>query len=331
MSYMKIGEDMNYIIHGEEAYLLKKNKKEIIAQWISDENEMSVVEYDAANKDFSIAHVVEDAQTIPFFTEYKVIVINNPTFLSATGSINEKDNNLLSSYLNDSNSSTIIIFYLENIKLDSRKKIVKTLKKSARDIKCDKLDASQFNAYLNDKIKTMEIKIDKNAYQELLSRLNNDLTILNNELNKLQLYEKHITLKDVEDLVSRPLEDKAYELVNAIVGKNLKKTFKIYQDLCVNKVNQIMLITIIGRQFRMMYTVKQLTLDGNSEQSIATKIKVHPYPVKLAKQASMYIEFDDLLALLNECAKLDQKIKNGTIDKDLGFELFLIKICQRSF
>ena len=130
---------MNYLLSGTESYLMKKRLNEIIKEWVKDDPEMSLVTYDASMNDFMMSTLIEDASTIPFFTEHKVIVVKNCQFLSATGSISEADTKILEKYLANPNESTVLVFMLEKDKLDARKKIVKTLKKVCREFKCDTL------------------------------------------------------------------------------------------------------------------------------------------------------------------------------------------------
>ena len=90
---------MNYLLSGTESYLMKKRLNEIIKEWVKDDPEMSLVTYDASMNDFMMSTLIEDASTIPFFTEHKVIVVKNCQFLSTTGSISEADTKILEKYL----------------------------------------------------------------------------------------------------------------------------------------------------------------------------------------------------------------------------------------
>ena len=75
-----------------------------------------------------------------------------------------------------------------------------------------------------------------------------------------------------------------------------------------------------------MYQVKQLYLNGYTENNIASILKIHPYRVKLAAQNSKKYDSDILLNYISKLANLDINIKNGKIDKKLGLELFIISL-----
>ncbi len=90
------------------------------------------------------------------------------------------------------------------------------------------------------------------------------------------------------------------------------------------------MISVLASQFRFYNQVKTLLVSGLSEDQIKDQLKAHPYRVKLSVRAVSSITCDQLLRVLAMLADVDQKIKNGFIDKQLGFELFLVN-CKGVF
>ena len=320
---------MNYLLIGNESYLIKKKMNEIIKEWAKDDLELSVVTYDASSSLFSISMLVEDASTIPFFTQNKILVVKNCTFLSTSGSLNEQDIKSLENYLNHPCETSVLIFVLENEKLDARKKIVKTIKKACREYKLDALQNDEFSSVLRNSLRQRNIYLDNDALNELETRLAGSLALMETELDRLMLVEKHLSKEDIELLVSRPLEDKAFDLVNAVLHGKMKPVYRMWKDLQVSKTDPILLNTLIGRQFHLIYQVKLLSKTGKSEQIMAQILWVHPYSVKLSHQNSRSISTKLLQQLIQDCAELDQKFKSGQIDRTLGFEHFLIHTAGR--
>ena len=173
-----------------------------------------------------------------------MIVVKNCQFLSSTGSISETDTKILEKYLAHPNESTVLVFMLEKDKLDARKKIVKTLKKVCREFKCDTLQSEEFSSVLRQHIKSRKIEMDKEAFAELETRLAGSLAQMESELEKLALCERKLTKEDIELLVSRPLEDKAFDLVNAVIAGKMKSVFRIWKDLQVDTVEHLYLHTL---------------------------------------------------------------------------------------
>ncbi len=315
---------MNYCIYGTETILMNDKINQIIKEWVNDESDMSVQRYDAAESGFSISNVIDDCWIIPFFSTYKVILVRNCNFLSTSDSLSETDQTILTQYLEKSNSSTILILAGEFEKLDSRKKISKLITKSCECSQFNQLDKAQFSAIVRQKCQHNNIRLSPKVMDELLLRLTPDLMNFKNVLNKLILYPYELNEEAIRLLVTRPLEDNVFELVNAVVQCDLKKAMHHWRDLQILNTDPIGLISLISNQFRLLYQVKVLHEQGVREASMANMLKIHPYRIKLAHESSYKISLERMSSLIQECAQLDQDFKFKTMDRVFAFERFLI-------
>src|SRR5690625_3127943 len=87
MSYMKAineikkGDFKNtYLLTGTESYFIEQFKKELIKS-LGTKVESEIHEYDLTET--SIQEVITNAETLPLFSENKLIFAYNPTFLKA--------------------------------------------------------------------------------------------------------------------------------------------------------------------------------------------------------------------------------------------------------
>lgn len=314
---------MNYILYGEEHCLLQEAMQRIIKEELGTIDDMNLVTYNAQT--VTILDILDDAQTIPFFADKKVIIVNNANFLSGSNDT-DIDTGPLEAYLKNPMPSTVLIFTGGFAKLDARKKIVKQMQKCCRVLQFAKLDEQAKLRYLQQEIKERKLTISNQALQLMDMRLPCDIGVIRHELDKLSLYGSKIELEDVKALITRPLEEDVFQLVNAVVVKDLKKAFQMWQDLCVLNKDAIFLTAILSSQFRFLYQVKVLQKQGNSERDITSQLKAHPFRVKMAMKSVYALSADELLAILNQLATLDQKMKMGLIDKKLGFEMFLLQM-----
>ena len=102
------------------------------------------------------------------------------------------------------------------------------------------------------------------------------------------------------------------------------QAFDIYRDLRTANIEPVMLISMLGNQFRFVYDVKVLFDSGLQLQEIAKQFKTSEIRVKIASQNAQKYSCDRLLDILFELADLDYKIKSGQVDRFYSFELFLI-------
>jgi DNA polymerase-3 subunit delta len=314
-----------YLIYGEEYFLIKEKIKAIINQYHSDNNLIS--KYDLTETPLS--KVLEDAAMPSFFNPMKVIVCNQATFLTSNDKTqDDSDIKQLLRYLSNPIDSTILIISLIG-KLDERKKIVKTLKKEAQVFQYQKLNQKDLMIKVKDIFTQAGYQINNDNIYYLLTRTGSDLTIINNECQKLMTYKidtKKIESDDIKELVPKYLDDTIFNLIDAVINKDQSQIFTIYQQLLTKGEEPIKIIVLLANQIRLIYQVKTLIMEGYKEIDIATKLAVHPYRVKLAWEKSRNYSDQILIDYLNKLADLDIGIKTGQIDKNIGLEMFFLKL-----
>ena len=163
----------------------------------------------------------------------------------------------------------------------------------------------------------------------MISRVGDDSSLLASEIEKIKIYkneDKTITFDDITNLTTKSLEVNNFKLIDAIINKNKAEAFNLYQDRIKLNEEPIAIIISLANQIRIMYQVKQLYLNGYTENNIASILKIHPYRVKLASQNAKKYDSNILLNYLKQLADLDINIKTGKVDKTLGLELFIIAL-----
>lgn len=315
---------MNYVIYGEEQYQVRKQIDAMIRKEVGERDDMNTTIYDATQVDIQV--ILEDAQTIPFFTVKKVIVVQNANFLSASNDTNIEVERL-QEYLEKPIDSTVLILTGSFAKLDTRKKFVKKVSSLCQVSVCNKLDKQTLPNYVKEELHKRDIKMDAQVFQILCDRLPYDIGTIQNELAKLELYGEQIHVDVVKQLITRSLEEDVFLMVNAVVEKNMKKCFEVWKDMQVLNKDPIYLIALIASQFHLLYNVKIAMMRGmRGQEEIASSLQVHPFRVKLAIPVCQRLNIDQLLLVLDRLAILDQNIKRGQIDKKIGFEMFLLSM-----
>ena len=309
---------MNYVLYGEEAHRRKKQLDVILKQYQASDFNLNV--YDA--KTTELHQIIEDANTPPFFEEYKVILIKNADFLT-TAQEGTFDAKPLENYLKAPLDSTVLIFESNHDKLDTRKKIVKTLKKEAKVFYFGKLDEKDKEAVVKEEIKKLKLNITKSATAMLIQRLPLDLHQIHNSLAVLSLYEDVIDEEVIQALIHKPLEDDVFALVNAVLENDVKKAYGLWLDFEHANIEPIYLCALLAGSFRFLYQVKVLMRQGLDASGIASQLHAHPYRVRKNMESANRISLAECQNKLSTLAQLDQNMKSGKIDKKMAFELFL--------
>lgn len=323
-----------YLLYGTNAFLLKETRKKIIDAALNEEEQsFNLSTYDL--EEVPVEQGVEDAETLPFFGERRVVVLNNAVFLTSEKSKEKVVHNVekLQQYIEEPSSFTVMVIVVPYSKLDERKKISKLLKKSAECIEMNELGEEDIRTWIDNELKTSSVTMTEGAKQLFLQLTGLNLTVVLNELQKLVLYTgegQTITEEVVSLLVARSLEQNVFSLVDAVVKQDSMKAMHLYRDLLQNNEEPIKILSLLATQFRLIYHSKLLGNQGYGQQQIAQSLKVHPFRIKLALQQSKLFSEDQLQAIMKELAEADYEMKMGKMDKSLILELFFLRTVKEA-
>lgn len=141
----KGGVIMNCVIYGEEKFLMERKMNSLKKKFQIKDEDMNMMTYWC--NETPMKTIIEDALTPPFLTEYKMIVLKNPYFLTTLKQkdVSNEDIDMLMDYLSHDNPTTIFVIYHDQKNFDERKKIVKKLRKIVQFYDIDKVDINFIN------------------------------------------------------------------------------------------------------------------------------------------------------------------------------------------
>lgn len=306
---------MVYLIYSLDKEIIDKYIKKIIEKENIDEN--SIVKYSL--EDDNVLDICDEYNTSSLFSLKKLIIVEATNVFSSKG----KDITELSDCLNNK-SSNIIIFTAVLDKLDTRKNLYKKINLIGKIESLNK-DNNYIINLVKEKLNGFEIS--NNDIDYFLKKVGNDISNIENELEKLINYkyeDKIIKREDIDLLCESNIEEEIFALTDAIVKNDINKSITLY-NLFLNKNYDVtQMIGLISSQFRFLLQVKILYNKNKSNDEIAKILGVHPYRVKLAIGNCYYYSKEILEDYLIKLFELDKKIKLGLIDKNIFFQLFIL-------
>lgn len=319
---------MMYLVFGEQELLVNKMIDKIVKSELEVIDDFNLVTFDCYKT--PLYEIVNDASTLPFMADKKVVVVKNGYFLTTESPKLEFEQsfNELEEYLENQNEGVTIVFSVISAKLDDKKALVKKIKEKSKIYAVDSVNKKDLPRVVRQMFEKQGISITSDALNEFLSRCGDDMYLISGEIEKLSCYKKELDIKDIDLMVAKKLEDNVFEMIDAIFAKKLDKVFRIYYDLKTNNNEPLTLISLVASQVRFLYQVMVLKDKGYSENNIANELSCHPYRAKLALEKVYRLNKMDLTDLLVELSNLDIKIKSGEIDRFVGFELFLLNACK---
>ena len=319
---------MMYLVFGEQELLVNKMIDKLAKSELGEIDDFNLVVFDGCKT--PLYEIVNDASTLPFMADKKVVVVKNSYFLTTENpKVDfEQSYNELEEYLDNENSGVVVIFSVVSSKLDDKSPLVKKIKEKSKIYALDNVNKKDLPRVVRQMFEKQGMDITNEALSEFISRCGEDMYLINNEIEKLSCYKKEIDVKDINLMISKKLEDNVFEMIDGIFEKKLDRVFTVYYDLKVNNNEPLTLISLVASQVRFLYQVMVLKDKGYSESNIANELSCHPYRAKLALEKVYKLNKMDLTSLLEELSDLDIKIKSGEIDRFVGFELFLLNACK---
>lgn len=307
--YLYYGDDIS-LINNEVSKL--KNKIGISGD---------IIYYDIEN----ISDIVVESSTIGMFNPYKFIVIDTSSYFSSK---KDMDISSLTNYFDNYNVNSYLIFTYGSSSIDSRRKLFKLISDNGV-VKKLEANSEYLNDFISNYIKDNGYSMDMNSMSYLLSRCDNNIDNIRNELDKLMLYklnDKVITRDDISLLTIEDINDTVFELVSSILKNNNEKAMKLYYNFINNGMDVSQIIAVISNQIRLLFQVKRLYNSGKSNDEIAKILEFKSvYRVKYLLSDCYYYSEGDLLKYLSKLADIDKAIKTGNGDGKLLLELFIAK------
>ena len=317
-------------IYGEVPELVEKKSNEIVESYLNEKkDDFNYVKYNLYDTSFN--QIIEEALTMPFISEKKAIVVKNAFIF--TGEKVSKDiqpnNEQVNEFLEKYDGENFIIFEVYQNKLDERKKITKTLKKTSKLAKVEQMSEQEIKNWIKNKLHENFKDIKQDALDLFIELTGINFNIVSQELEKIILFlgeRTTINKKDVEEIINRSLEQNVFLLTVYIQKGEKYKAIQLIKDLIVMKEEPIKLLALITSNYRLYYQCKILSRKGYSGQQIAKTINVHPYRVKLALNQVKHYQLTHLLNIIDQCAETDYKLKSSYMDKQLILELFILSL-----
>ena len=301
-----------YIIECESNEIIEEKLKELLKE---DFNNLIVYDMEEVN----ISKVIEELDTYSLWNEKKIVYAKNSIFLTSSKSEIDHDIDSLSKYLNNPNTSNILI--LSCNKMDNKKNIVKLVKKVCTLINSD-IDISKYI-----KKKCSNIKIDKDTIDYLISCTSNDFERINNELDKLISFcdNNEITKKDIDLIVIKKIDMNIFELIDAIISKDKKKSLTIYEEMINYGEDVFKIFVSLANQIRLIYQVKVLKNLSNEEICDILNLKNPKQVVAIRYKIGKYSE-NELIDYLYKLSIMDEELKTGKSIDRIVFPTFIASL-----
>lgn len=308
-----------YLLYGEEAYLKKQYKERLKKAMTAPDDTMNFSYYEG--KDINPREIIDLAETMPFFADRRLIVIENSGFFKNASPE-------LAEYLRGMPDTTNMIF-IES-ELDKRGKLFKAVKDCGRVVELPRQDDQTLFKWILGSMKRENKQVAPDTVKYLLSKVGSDMENLQRELEKLYCYTLErdaVTPEDIDKVCTVHITNQIFDMVDSVARKEQKKALDYYYDLLALKEPPMRILFLLSRQFKILLEVKDLERRGHEKKEIASKAGVPPFTVGKYQSQARAFKMEELRAILEESAQTEEAVKTGRLGDMLAVELF---ICSRT-
>lgn len=303
-----------YLLYGEEDYLKRMYRDNLKKAVLKDSDEMNYSYFEGASIDLKEVRNISD--TLPFFSDYRIVVIENSGLF--------KSSNDFADYLSIMPDSTIILFVEKEI--DKRNKLYKYVNKNGITVEMNQMNEHDTKSFVGMILKQNNKIIKEKTAEYLLQHIDNSMSNIKNELDKLISYtygREEITIEDIDEICSVQITGRIFQMIDAVADSNANQAIQLYHDLLQLRENPMSILYLLTRHFNILLQVK--SLNNASKSVIASKVGVPPFAAgKYMSQAKRF-NTDSLKKMLDKCIETEYRFKRGMIGDQIGVELLLMQ------
>ncbi len=293
-----------YLLFGEEPFYI-----DAIAGYIEknllQEEEKGFNQMVLYGKDLTVDDIVSNAKRYPMMSEKQVVIVKEAQHLSRT--IEQ-----LASYAENPQTTTVLVVCYKYKKIDKRKKLYKAVRDIGVVLESKKLYEDRVPDWIRKHLQAKGYSISHKAAILLTEFLGNDLSRINNELEKLQFIlpqNTEITPADIETHIGISKDYNNFELKKAIGKRDVVKATRIINYFAQNPKDNpfVLTVTLLNSFFTQL--LQYHGLNDHSPKSVASALRINSYFVDEYRTAARNYPMKRVSGIVSHLREMDLKGK----------------------
>ena len=306
-----------YLLYGEENYLKKQYRDRLTKAMIPDGDTMNYAYFEG--KGIDVRAVIDLAETLPFFSDRRLLVFENSGFFKSAGAD-------LAEYIKNMPDTTYFIFIEKEV--DKRSKIYKAVKDKGHIVELPFQDERTLKKWILGQVRRENRQISESTVTYFLNKVGTDMENIQKELEKLLCYtldENAIMPEDVDAVCITQISNHIFDMVDAVADKKQERALHLYYELLALKEPPMRILFMMTRQYRILYQVKDLLKKGYGRKEIATRAGLHPFVAGKYMEQAKHFQSRELRDVMEDSAGIEESVKTGRLTDILAVELFIVK------
>lgn len=305
-----------YLIYGTEDYL-RKQYRDKMRQAIVGDDTMNYSYFEG--KGISVKELIDLGETLPFFSERRLIVVENSGFFSST-------QDELAAYLKELPDTTCFVFVEKDV--DKRNKLFKAVSSLGYAANMTPPDERTLMRWIAGLLKSERRQMSESTLRYFLERIDTDMENIRRELDKLVVYtdgREEIVREDIDAVCTVYTESQVFDMVKAVAEKQQVKALQLYYELIGQKEAPMRILYWITRQFNQLYQMKDLQSKGYPDHVIAERMGVRDFVVRKNKALCEHFSLAELRQAVEICVEREGDVKTGRLNDRMAVELLIVR------
>lgn len=305
-----------YLLYGEEQYLIRQYRDRL-KEAIAGDDTMNLGVF--SGSDISQKEIVDLAETLPFFAERRLILIEDSGLF-------KKGAEELADYMASVPEMTYFVFVEKEV--DRKTKMYKEVKKAGSVVEFARQKDDILLRWINGRLKKNGKQITRDAYALFIQKTGNDMENIDRELEKLICYsldKENIETADVEAVTTERTENRIFDMVDAVAMHKQKRALELYYDLLALREAPMRIMYLISSQFKRLLVVQAMTNQGFGRKDIASKAGCPEWAVGKYQAQCRAFSLEQLKQAVRDGVEYETAVKTGQMDDQMAVELFIVK------
>ena len=306
-----------YLLYGEETYLIRQYRNKLKNAMTDPDDSMNFSVYEGA--DISPREIIDLAETLPFFAERRVILIENSGWAKKTPEE-------IGEYMGSLPETVSFIFVEKEV--DKRQRLTKAAQKSGALVEFTRQTDAVLSRWVAMRIRREGKQMTQKAYECLITKTGNDMEAIDKELEKVICYcldREVVNVADVEAVVTDHCERRIFDMVDALASHQARKAMDMYYDLISQKEPPLLILHLLTRQFHQMMVTKAMVNKGSSNKDIALQLGCADWLVRKYQSQCRPYSMEVIKQAVNDGVSFEEAVKTGRLNDSMAVELFLVK------
>ncbi len=310
-----------YLLYGPEDYLKSQYRDKLVKAMVSVDDNMNYTVFEG--KKLDVSGMLDLGDTLPFFSDNRVIVVENSGLFKKTPEGFEKR-------LDNFPESTHVIFVESEV--DGRNKLVNWFKKNGYKTEMKAPSEGELRKWIGKLCRDEGKDIYENAVEYFLGAVGLDMLLIKNELEKVFAYcgdRNVITEEDIRAICVNEADDTLYAMIDAIGNRDQQQALKLYRDLLQLKLEPLFILSQLSRNVRKMLEISELLAIGKTSDEIASIAGVPKWTLNRYKTQIRNNSKESFFDMLERCIETEANIKTGIVKDIVGVELLIVEFSAR--